>query len=197
MRYQQLIKSTTRRTTSTSECAKKFTDSKAGKGGGSQKKEESVTPHHIFISPALLPAPQSLAAALLCTLRFDLLMCFNEAKLDRICVTDPIHHFVWCMDACIKSKRIDRRHATELAVHLNRHRRYHSNHPSLSSEIGLDQDTSEDWVPDLDERGVRKKSMRTPRAGEKHALEDVEVDSDEGLSKSDQGASAFERFACF
>eukprot|EP00108_Taenia_solium_P000827 TsM_000731800 transcript=TsM_000731800 gene=TsM_000731800 len=191
-RYQQLIeKSATRRTTSISECAKKFTDSRANKGG-SQKKEESVTLHHIFISPALLPAPQSLAAALLCTLRFDLLMCFNEAKLDRICVTDPIHHFVWCMDACIKSKRIDRRHASELAVHLNRHHRRQSNHLSLSSEIGLDQDTSEDWVPDLDERGGRKKSTKTPKAGEKHALENV-VDSDEELSKSDQGASAFER----
>ncbi|KAL5104971.1 Negative elongation factor B [Taenia crassiceps] len=193
VRYQQLIeKSATRRTASTSECAKKFVDSKTSKGC-SQKKEESVTPHHIFIPPALLPAPQSLAAALLCTLRFDLLMCFNEAKLDRICVADPIHHFVWCMDACIKSKRIDRRHASELAVHLNRHHRQHSNHLSLSSEIGLDQDTSEDWVPDLDERGIRKKSMKTPRAGEKHGLDDVEVDSDEGLSKSDHGASAFER----
>ncbi|KAH9282001.1 Negative elongation factor B [Echinococcus granulosus] len=193
VKYQQLIeKSATRRTVSTSECIKKLTDSKAGKGG-SQKKEESVTFHHIFISPALLPAPQSLAAALLCTLRFDLLMSFIEAKLDRICVTDPIHHFVWCMDACIKSKRIDRRHANELAAHLNRHHRRHSIHLSLSSEIGLDQDTSEDWAPNLDERGGRKKSMRTQRAGEKRALEEVEVDSDDGPSKSDQGVLAFQR----
>ncbi|VDM19888.1 unnamed protein product [Hydatigera taeniaeformis] len=191
-RYQQLIEKFATRRTSTNECSKKFTDSKSSKGGG-QKKDEGFTSQHLFISPALLPAPQSLAAAFLCTFRFDLLMSFNEAKLDRICVTDPIHHFVWCMDACIKSKRIDRRHASELAVHLNRHRRHNPNRFILSSEVGLDQDTSEDWAPDLDERGVIKKSMRTPTAGEKHALEDVEEHFDKELATSDYGTLAFER----
>ncbi|VDL85386.1 unnamed protein product [Schistocephalus solidus] len=149
------------------------------------KKEESSGPDletkspplAPFISPALLPNPQSMAATALCTVRFDLLMSFNEARQDQMCIADPIHHFVWCMDACIRNKKIDRRHACELAYHLNRHRRKSSVRHGLESEVGLDQDTSADWAPDTDEKVPLKKnsgdfSLRFPkhqRTGDKRA----------------------------
>ncbi|VDN13186.1 unnamed protein product [Dibothriocephalus latus] len=149
------------------------------------KKEESSVPDLEikslppvpFISPALLPNPQSMAATALCTVRFDLIMSFNEARQDQMCISDPIHHFVWCMDACIRNKKIDRRHVCELAYHLTRHRRRASVRPGLESEVGLDQDTSADWAPDTDEKVPPKKksgdiSSRLPkhqRAGDKRA----------------------------
>nr|VZH93465.1 unnamed protein product [Spirometra erinaceieuropaei] len=140
------------------------------------KKEESSVPDLEpkssppvpFISSALLPNPQSMAATALCTVRFDLLMSFNEARQDQLCIADPIHHFVWCMDACIRNKKIDRRHVCELVYHLNRHRRRSSVRHGLESEVGLDQDTSADWAPDSDEKALTKKktadvSLRFPR----------------------------------
>ncbi|BHF74619.1 hypothetical protein SprV_0501770500 [Sparganum proliferum] len=140
------------------------------------KKEESSVPDLEpkssppvpFISSALLPNPQSMAATALCTVRFDLLMSFNEARQDQLCIADPIHHFVWCMDACIRNKKIDRRHVCELVYHINRHRRRSSVRHGLESEVGLDQDTSADWAPDSDEKALTKKktadvSLRFPR----------------------------------
>ena len=195
-KYQQLIEkcATRRTTTSTNETTKKSSELKSGRGSD-QKKEDTVSPHRVFISPALLPTSQALAAAFLCTLRFDLLMSFNEAKLEGICKKDPIHHFVWYMDACIKSKRIDRRHASQLVAHLDPIKRRKISHHSLpSGEVGLDQDTSDDWTPEFGERVGRKKSSRAPRTGDKRLFEEMEEDVDESSLKSDQHISVFDRF---
>ncbi|CAH8861151.1 unnamed protein product [Trichobilharzia szidati] len=76
-----------------------------------------------YIPLAFMPNQPSVASATLCTLRFDLLMSLNEAKIDRLCVPDRIHRFVWCLDACVRNRRIDQRHASELAYHLQLQRR--------------------------------------------------------------------------
>lgn len=149
------------KTSSPSSSADSGTTSKASSSQKSGSKDCTPThPTASFISPALLPNQNALLAVMLSTIRFDLLMSFNEAKLDHMCVSDPIHHFVWCMDACIRTKKIDRRHASELAYHLNRHRKrtasivvpkdQKSVKESIlpANEVGLDQDTSCDWVPD-------------------------------------------------
>ncbi|KAL3319104.1 Cofactor of BRCA1 [Cichlidogyrus casuarinus] len=57
-----------------------------------------------------------------CILRFDLLMSLLEAKMDQLTTKDPIHRIVWCLDACVRSRKIDQRHANELANHLYRQR---------------------------------------------------------------------------
>ncbi|KAF7260059.1 hypothetical protein EG68_06631 [Paragonimus skrjabini miyazakii] len=71
-----------------------------------------------FIPLAFLPNQSALASVVLSTIRFDLLMSLNEAKIDRLCVPDRIHRFVWCLDACVRNRRIDQRHASGLAYHL-------------------------------------------------------------------------------
>ncbi|CAH8618564.1 unnamed protein product [Heterobilharzia americana] len=82
-----------------------------------------VNPSIPYIPLAFMPNQPSVASATLCTLRFDLLMSLNEAKIDRLCVPDRIHRFVWCLDACVRNRRIDQRHASELAYHLQLQRR--------------------------------------------------------------------------
>ncbi|KAM7536528.1 hypothetical protein Aperf_G00000088135 [Anoplocephala perfoliata] len=186
-KYQQSIeKSATRRgTLSSSEMPSKS----AGK-----RKEESTSQsvHHVFIPPALLPTTNSLAASVLCSLRFDLLMGLNEVKSDTIFQSDKIHRFVWGMDACIKNKEIDRRHAKDLVTSVGAYqsRSNSDRHPStsaLAGEVGLDQDTSEDWAPDVDEKGGRKKSTRSaPKPGDKRPLTDVDSDSETTAKIADQ-----------
>lgn len=178
---------------------KRSTEASPVKGGKSTtpKKDDPSPPPPLFISPALLSSPQALYAALLCTVRFDLLMSFNEAKLDRICMADPVHHFVWCMDACIKSKKIDRRHAIELASHLKRHRKRKASVDLPASELGLDQDTSEDWNPGLEEKGVgggRKRASRGQRSSEKRAHSNDDEDATPKKTESPT-VTNFERFA--
>lgn len=83
----------------------------------------SVSQSAFHIPFAFMPNQSAVASSTLCTLRFDLLMSLNEAKVDKLCVPDRIHRFVWCLDACVRNRRIDSRHASELAYHLQLQRR--------------------------------------------------------------------------
>ncbi|VDO06552.1 unnamed protein product [Rodentolepis nana] len=181
-KYQQSIEQTaTRRATlSSSEMPSKPTG---------KKKEEPVPPvHFTFIPPALLPSVQSVSSSVLCALRFDLLMGLNDAKLESIFQSDKIHRFVWGMDACIKNKEIDRRHAKDLVATVGgqQYRYTSGRHVSISAligEMGLDQDTSDDWVPDAEEKpgtsSSRKKASKSaPKSGEKRSIADVESDTE-------------------
>lgn len=76
-----------------------------------------------FVPSAFLPNQATVIATVLSTMRFDLLMSLNEAKIDRLCVPDRIHRFVWCLDACVRKRRIDERHISGLAYHLTIQRR--------------------------------------------------------------------------
>ncbi|CAL8075888.1 unnamed protein product [Calicophoron daubneyi] len=87
--------------------------------GGREKSSHSISNSQSFTAPLIfLPNASAVASVNLCTLRFDLLMSLNEAKVDRLCVPDRIHRFVWCLDACVRNRRIDQRHASGLAYHL-------------------------------------------------------------------------------
>nr|CDS33580.1 negative elongation factor B [Hymenolepis microstoma] len=154
-----------------------------------KKKEEPVPPvHFTFIPPALLPSVQSVSSSVLCALRFDLLMGLNDAKLESIFQSDKIHRFVWGMDACIKNKEIDRRHAKDLVATVGgqQYRYTSGRHVSVSAlvgEMGLDQDTSDDWVPDAEEKpstsNSRKKASRSaPKVGEKRSIVDADSDTE-------------------
>ncbi|TPP62508.1 Negative elongation factor B [Fasciola gigantica] len=79
---------------------------------------QSIPGPQAFIPLAFLPCQPALISATLCTLRFDILMSLNEAKVDRLCVPDRIHRLVWGLDACVRNRRIDPRHASGLAYHL-------------------------------------------------------------------------------
>lgn len=179
VRHQQLIgKSATRRVTLSS-------SEMPNKPSGKRKEESPAQPaHQVFIPPALLPTMQSLAASVLCTLRFDLLMGLNEAKSEALFQSDKIHRFVWGMDACIRNKEIDRRHAKDLVTSFGGYqsRSNSGRRPSTSAlvgEVGLDQDTSEDWAPDAEEKGSRKKSTRSaPKSGDKRLFSEVDSDSE-------------------
>ncbi|VUZ42655.1 unnamed protein product [Hymenolepis diminuta] len=181
-KYQQSIEQTATRkaTLSSSEMPSKATG---------KKKDESIqSVHFTFIPPALLPSSQALASSVLCALRFDLLMGLNDAKSESIFQSDKIHRFVWGMDACIKNKEIDRRHAKDLVgtVGGQQYRYTSGRHVSISAlagEVGLDQDTSEDWVPDAEEKpssssGRKKTSRSAPKFGEKRPIAEVESDTE-------------------
>ncbi|PAA55309.1 hypothetical protein BOX15_Mlig029982g2 [Macrostomum lignano] len=49
-----------------------------------------------------------------CTLRMDLLMSLHDAKIDDVCVRDPLHKFAWVLDACGRDRVSEIRRLTEL-----------------------------------------------------------------------------------
>ncbi|OON20371.1 hypothetical protein X801_03751 [Opisthorchis viverrini] len=93
-----------------------------------------------FTPPAFLPNQPAVVSTLLSTIRFDLLMSLNEAKIDRLCVPDRIHQFVWCLDACVRNRRIDQRHASGLAYHLTVQRQRAKKMDAAASEQSGDTD---------------------------------------------------------
>ncbi|CAH8624819.1 unnamed protein product [Schistosoma guineensis] len=150
-----------------------------------------------YIPLAFMPNQPSVASATLCTLRFDLLMSLNEAKIDRLCVPDRIHRFVWCLDACVRNRRIDQRHASELAYHLQLQRRrwaketadechelYGESNENISGEMSKRGHSSSS-------RGKNSKSGKTnqkqsPSSTEKQCdLEDVEKTADVNFLEKD------------
>ncbi|CAI2733519.1 unnamed protein product [Schistosoma spindalis] len=150
-----------------------------------------------YIPLAFMPNQPSVASATLCTLRFDLLMSLNEAKIDRLCVPDRIHRFVWCLDACVRNRRIDQRHASELAYHLQLQRRrwaketadechesYEESNENISGEMSKRGHSSSS-------RGKNSKSGKTnrkqsPSSTEKYCdSDDVEKTADVNLLEKD------------
>ncbi|KAG5443967.1 Negative elongation factor B [Clonorchis sinensis] len=93
-----------------------------------------------FTPPAFLPNQPAVVSTVLSTIRFDLLMSLNEAKIDRLCVPDRIHQFVWCLDACVRNRRIDQRHASGLAYHLTVQRQRAKKMDAVASEQSGDTD---------------------------------------------------------
>ncbi|VEL41905.1 unnamed protein product [Protopolystoma xenopodis] len=161
-----------------------------------------------FTSPALLPNQQAIASSALSTLRFDLLMSLNEAKNVQLCVPDAIHRFVWCMDACIRTRRIDRRHASEMAYHLelqrSRWRRKKESSFSASSFVEEVRKTEcvypvRSYSGAQDSDPVEECPTR-PRGRNKHKLDDklltldhkTEVEDDSSLELGDAKKACLE-----
>uniref|UniRef100_A0A5K4FE84 Negative elongation factor B n=1 Tax=Schistosoma mansoni TaxID=6183 RepID=A0A5K4FE84_SCHMA len=150
-----------------------------------------------YIPLAFMPNQPSVASATLCTLRFDLLMSLNEAKIDRLCVPDRIHRFVWCLDACVRNRRIDQRHASELAYHLQLQRRRWAKetadecHESYESNGNISGEMFKRGHSSSSSRGKNSKSGKTnrkqsPTSAEKHCnSEDLEKIADVNLLEKD------------
>ncbi|VDP91579.1 unnamed protein product, partial [Echinostoma caproni] len=102
-------------------------------------------------SPALI-------SATLCTLRFDILMSLNEAKVDRLCVPDRIHRLVWGLDACVRNRRIDPRHASGLAYHLTIQRQ-RAKRASEDAAQSLEDQTEEEEEEEDGRADVRRSSQ--------------------------------------
>ncbi|CAH8660153.1 unnamed protein product [Schistosoma rodhaini] len=149
-----------------------------------------------YIPLAFMPNQPSVASATLCTLRFDLLMSLNEAKIDRLCVPDRIHRFVWCLDACVRNRRIDQRHASELAYHLQLQRRRWAK--ETADECHESYESNENISGEMfkrghssSSRGKNSKSGKTnrkqsPTSAEKHCnSEDLEKIADVNLLEKD------------
>lgn len=50
----------------------------------------------------------------LCSLRSELLMALHDADVQELINLDPCHKFAWCLDACLREKHLDPKHAAEL-----------------------------------------------------------------------------------
>ncbi|TNN12335.1 Negative elongation factor B isoform 2 [Schistosoma japonicum] len=135
-----------------------------------------------------MPNQPSVASATLCTLRFDLLMSLNEAKIDRLCVPDRIHRFVWCLDACVRNRRIDQRHASELAYHLQLQRRRWAKETADEEQESYEK--SESGNEETSKRGTsnyRGKNFKSGKTNRKRSPSNTErnYDSDDIVKISD------------
>ena len=54
-----------------------------------------------------------------CTLRSEVLMALHDGEVSAICMHEPCHKFVWCLDACIRERCVDDKRAKELASFLD------------------------------------------------------------------------------
>nr|CAH8862712.1 unnamed protein product [Trichobilharzia regenti] len=129
-----------------------------------QSPNSNSNPSIPYIPLAFMPNQPSFASATLCTLRFDLLMSLNEAKIDRLCVPDRIHRFVWCLDACVRNRRIDQRHASELAYHLQLQRRRWAKEAAAAAVANEKQEA----VHEESER-CRGKNAKSSKSGRKRS----------------------------
>ncbi|KAH8862798.1 Negative elongation factor B [Schistosoma japonicum] len=141
-----------------------------------------------YIPLAFMPNQPSVASATLCTLRFDLLMSLNEAKIDRLCVPDRIHRFVWCLDACVRNRRIDQRHASELAYHLQLQRRRWAKETADEEQESYEK--SESGNEETSKRGTsnyRGKNFKSGKTNRKRSPSNTErnYDSDDIVKISD------------
>ncbi|KAK4474937.1 hypothetical protein MN116_000751 [Schistosoma mekongi] len=128
-----------------------------------------------YIPLAFMPNQPSVASATLCTLRFDLLMSLNEAKIDRLCVPDRIHRFVWCLDACVRNRRIDQRHASELAYHLQLQRRRWAKEAAEEEQESYEKSESEN--EETSKRGTsnyRGKNFKSGKTNRKRSPSNAE-----------------------
>lgn len=113
-------------------------------------KEKAPSESHTLSGPqpyiplAFLPCQSALISATLCTLRFDILMSLNEAKVDRLCVADRIHRLVWSLDACVRNRRVDPRHASGLAYHLTVQRQRAKRTSEEATQSAEDQAADDD-----------------------------------------------------
>lgn len=54
-----------------------------------------------------------------CTLRSEVLMALHDSEVSAVCSQEPLHKFVWCLDACIRERCVDDKRAKELATFLD------------------------------------------------------------------------------
>lgn len=53
-----------------------------------------------------------------CSLRVEFLMALHDKDVQGVTTMDPVHKFVWCLDACIREQAIDPRRSRELLSFL-------------------------------------------------------------------------------
>ncbi|KAK6754831.1 hypothetical protein RB195_013674 [Necator americanus] len=52
--------------------------------------------------------------AMLCSLRYELIMAAHDAGIECLVKSDPCHDFAWCLEACIRDKHLESHQTTRL-----------------------------------------------------------------------------------
>ncbi|KAL6741130.1 hypothetical protein Aduo_014415 [Ancylostoma duodenale] len=52
--------------------------------------------------------------AMLCSLRYELIMAAHDAGIENLVKSDPCHDFAWCMEACMRDKHLESHQTTRL-----------------------------------------------------------------------------------
>uniref|UniRef100_A0A6G1SNE8 Negative elongation factor B n=1 Tax=Aceria tosichella TaxID=561515 RepID=A0A6G1SNE8_9ACAR len=53
-----------------------------------------------------------------CSLRVEFLMALHDKDVQEVTTLDPVHKFIWCLDACIREQAIDPKRSRELQTFL-------------------------------------------------------------------------------
>lgn len=53
-----------------------------------------------------------------CSLRVEFLMALHDRDVQEVTTMDPVHKFIWCLDACIREQAIDPKRSRELQTFL-------------------------------------------------------------------------------
>jgi negative elongation factor B len=53
-----------------------------------------------------------------CSLRVEFLMALHDKDVHEVTTLDPVHKFIWCLDACIREQAIDPKRSRELQAFL-------------------------------------------------------------------------------